>query len=294
MKSSLTLSHFLLVIVLSAAVAFGVVKVVAPAGQGGAAAHKETAFERVMRTNTLRCAYLVMPPQFSMDPNTKAFSGVSYDVVMEAAKRLSLKVDWVEEVNFMNVAEGFKTGRYDAFCLASYRWEPSARVMEYTIPIYKSTTDAYVRADDHRFDADLKAINDPSVKVAIVDGGEASAFIRAADFPASTAHSLPANTDPSFLLESVATKKADVSLSNPLMAMPYLASNPDKLRRIEGHAPIRAYSHALSFGKGEHDMVSMFNVAIDGMHDDGTINKILDKYEKIPNSFVRIKSPLSQ
>jgi ABC-type amino acid transport substrate-binding protein len=291
------LSHLAFVVILAAATALGVVKLAPPSAQNAATTApttKESAFQRVIRTNTLRCSYLVMPPQFTRDPNTGAFSGVSYDVVMEAAKRLSLNVDWVEEVNFMTVAEGLKTGRYDSFCLASYRWAPSSRVMEYTTPIYASTTDAYVRADDHRFDADLKAINDPSVTIAIIDGGEASAFIREADFPKSSAYSLSEGAGPSLLLESVATKKADVSLSNPLMAMPYLISNPGKLRRVEGHAPIRSYSHALSFAKGEHDLTSMFNVVLDGMRDDGTIDKILDQYEKIPHSFVRIKSPVAQ
>ncbi|MFA6279253.1 MAG: transporter substrate-binding domain-containing protein [Bdellovibrionales bacterium] len=280
----------LLTVLLSASVAFGVVKVAAPTTTSTV---KETAFERVIRTNTLRCAYLVMPPQFSRDPNTGAFSGVSYDIVMEAAKRLSLKVDWVEEVNFMTVPEGFKTNRYDSFCFSGYRWTPWSRVMEYTSPLFYSTTSVYVRADDHRFDANLKAINNPSVKIVISDGGEASAFIREADFPLSSSVSLPANIDHSLMLETVATKKADVALFNPLEAMPYLVSNPDKLRRVES-PPIRAYAHALSFAKGEHDLTSMFDVVLNEMSDDGTINKVLDKYELIPHSFVRIKSPVSQ
>jgi len=288
------LAQIALTVLLAGATALAVTQFAPSASVEGAAptlsAKKETAFERVVRTNTLRCGYLVMPPQFTRDPNTGAFSGVSYDVVTEATKRLQLKVEWVEEVNFLTFMEGFKTGRYDSICFSGYRWTPWAVKLEYSQPLFYTTTDAYVRADDHRFDNNLMLINDPSIKVVVSDDGEASTFIRADVFPQSSTYSLPVNVDHSMMLESVATKKADVALFNPMEGMPYLTANPGKLRRVEGHPPIRLYSHALSFAKGEHDLTSMFNVVLEEMHTDGTINKILDKYEAIPNSFVRVKS----
>jgi len=94
------------------------------------ASDKELTFDRVMRTNTLRCGYVVLPPQFIQDPKTGHFSGVAYDVVMEVAKRLQLKVEWTEQVNFATVGEGLKAGRYDAFCLTTYRWSNLARVFD--------------------------------------------------------------------------------------------------------------------------------------------------------------------
>ncbi|MGE4352427.1 MAG: substrate-binding periplasmic protein [Bdellovibrionales bacterium] len=283
------LSHLILIILLSAATAFAVGRYVTPKSEQ-AAAHKETAFERVTRTGTLRCGYVVMPPQLGRDPNNGAFYGIAYDIMTEAAKRLGLNVEWTEEVNFITMAEGFKTGRYDSFCFTAYRWIPSARAMDFTKPLFYMTTNAYVRADDHRFDGDLNTINTPSVKVAMVDG-EATVAIRAEEFPNSGVFTMPQNTDMGILLESINAHKADVALLNPLQVMPYLLSHPGKIRRIEGHKPIRAWSLGFGFGKGEYDLVAMFNLVIDEMHTDGTIDKVLDKYEAVPNSFVRIKSP---
>src|SRR5262249_13075574 len=80
------------------------------------AARPPTAFERVTASGTLRCAYIVIPPRFVKDPQTGGFSGIAYDIVEEMAKSLNLKVDWAEEVNFGTLAEGLKTGRYDAVC----------------------------------------------------------------------------------------------------------------------------------------------------------------------------------
>jgi ABC-type amino acid transport substrate-binding protein len=255
------------------------------------AADKESAFDRVMRTNTLRCGYVVIPPQFTLDPKTGQMSGVAYDVVMEAAKRLHLKVEWTEQVNFATVGAGIASGRYDAFCLTTYRWSTLARVFDYTDPIFYSTTDTYARAGDNRFDNNLSAINDPKITVATIDG-EGGEVIYNEDFPHAKDYSMPQDTDMSMLLNVVASSKADVTFENPLMAMPFLVANPGKVKRVPAANPIRAYAHALAFGKGEQELVSTFNVVLDEMRNSGAIDKILDKYEAIPHSFIRVKSPV--
>ena len=285
------LSHLALVVALSAVTAFAVGKYTA--APAPSAAKQETAFERVMRTGTLRCGYAVMPPHIVRDPNTGNMSGLSYELMNEAAKRLNLTANWSEEVTFSNLAEGFKSKRYDALCVAGYRWVPMARALEYSVPLFYTTTHAYARADDLRFDNNLQAIDDPTVKIVITDGAEASSFIRSELFPHSGAYSVPGNQEQSFLLEAVATRKADIALFNVMEAMPYLVSNPDKLRRIPAENSLKAFAHAFSFGKGEHALTSMFDVALTEMLTDGTIDKILDKYEAIPDSFVRIKSPIT-
>lgn len=259
--------------------------------QPACAAEKESAFDRVMRTNTLRCSYVILPPQFILDPKTGQFSGVAYDVVTEIANRLHLKVEWTEQVNFATVGEGMKAGRYDAFCLTTYRWSNLARVFDYTNPIFYSTTDAYTRGGDNRFDNNLNAINDNKIKIASIDG-EGAETIRNEDFPAAQLVTMPQDTPISMLLETVATGKADVAFTNPLIVMPYALAKPGTVKRVPSRYPIRAYAHALAFGKGEQEMVSTFNIVLDEMLNSGVIDKILDKYEKIPDSFIRVKAPV--
>jgi len=74
---------------------------------------KETAYERVMRTKTLRCAYSVWRPFFSKDPNTGEISGVVPELFDKAAQDLGLKIEYTEEVNPAQMFEGFSTNRYD-------------------------------------------------------------------------------------------------------------------------------------------------------------------------------------
>lgn len=263
------------------------------AGQAQAAPQTEKAFDRVMRTGVLRCGYVVLPPQLNRDPNTGAMSGVAYDIVTEAARRLNLKVEWTEEVTFATMGEGIKSGRYDAFCLTTYRWAPMARVFDYTDTLFFSTVDAYVRADDQRFDQNLQAIDAASVTVAIIDG-EGGEAIRAEKFAKAKTLSMPQNTPVAEMFEAVASGKADVTFANPLMAIPFLANKPGVLKRVTGHLPLRSYAHALAFGKGEAELVSTFNIALDEMRNCGVIDQILDRHEKIPHSFLRLLSDVAR
>lgn len=52
------------VVLLSALTALAVVKATVPDAQGA----QETAFHHVMRTQTIRCGYIISPPFFALDP----------------------------------------------------------------------------------------------------------------------------------------------------------------------------------------------------------------------------------
>lgn len=56
-------------------------------GANGGKAPKETAFERIMRTGTMRCGYVVWAPYLSVDPKTGQMGGVAYDYTMAPCAR---------------------------------------------------------------------------------------------------------------------------------------------------------------------------------------------------------------
>ena len=61
-------SHILLVLILSAAIAFGVVKLTAQHSSDTPV--QESAYDRVLRTGELRCGYAFWPKVFMKDPQT--------------------------------------------------------------------------------------------------------------------------------------------------------------------------------------------------------------------------------
>ncbi|HOO50711.1 MAG TPA: ABC transporter substrate-binding protein, partial [Alphaproteobacteria bacterium] len=131
------------------------------------AAEKESVFDRVMRTGTIRCGYFPYAPTLIIDPNTKEMSGIFYEIIEEMGRRLSLKVEWAEEVDYGVIAEGFKTNRYDMFCNTVWPTPERVRESSFSIPVFYSTVDIFVRTDDHRFDEDFSKLNDPSIMLAI-------------------------------------------------------------------------------------------------------------------------------
>jgi polar amino acid transport system substrate-binding protein len=250
-------------------------------------ARAETAWERVEKTRTLRCGYIILPPEFVKDVNTGKFSGVAYDVTNEIAKRLGLKVEWTEEVTFPTMAEGLKAGRYDALCFTLYRNTQRALVMDFTMPLFATPTLTFARHGDTRFDHNLAAIDNASVTIATVDG-EMSSIIAKDQFPKAKTHSLPQTTPLSDMLLSVASGKADVTFINAAAAMPYLEKNPDTLHLVALDRPVNLYSHGLAMGLGEHTLKSALNVALAEMIDQGELDRILDQYEKAPGALYRL------
>ena len=69
-------------------------------GDSPAISSRETAYDRVMRTRTLRCGYVLYAPAVMKSLNTGAFSGIVYEITELMGKRLGLKVEWAEEVSF--------------------------------------------------------------------------------------------------------------------------------------------------------------------------------------------------
>ncbi|HRK97081.1 MAG TPA: transporter substrate-binding domain-containing protein [Alphaproteobacteria bacterium] len=247
---------------------------------------KESAYDRVIRTGVLRCGYILLPPETIKDMNTGKLSGIAFDLTEEVAKRLGVKVNWIEEVNFSTMTEGLNSNRYDAVCFSLYRYSLGAKFADFSVPLFYSKTGIYVREDDHRFDKDFSLINSEDITIATVDG-EMSHFIAQDDFPNAKTLSMPQSTDLSQMMVSVETKKADVTFLNGIVAKGYMDANLGKIRDISGDAPLRVYSHGLMFAKGQYDLVKTIDLILSEMHDHGAIDKILDRYDPSGTTYFR-------
>jgi ABC-type amino acid transport substrate-binding protein len=144
--------------------------------------HAETALDRVLRTGKIRCSYAIYSSYFRKDPNTGALTGIFHDVMEEVGKNAGLKIDWTEEVGYVNIFPGLESNRCDAFCGGLWPNASRAKAAAFSIPINYSAITTWVRPDDHRFDQDLRLINDPSVRIATLDGAMED-LIAKTDFP---------------------------------------------------------------------------------------------------------------
>jgi polar amino acid transport system substrate-binding protein len=256
------------------------------------ASDKESVYDRVMRTGTLRCSYVIYEPAVMKDPNTGAFSGFSYDIVNRLGENLGLKVKWIEEVGTGTMIEGFKSDRYDMICTPFWRDSERGRASDFSAPFYYSPMGIWVRPDDHRFDHNLAALNDPKVTLSVMDGTTLTVLARQ-DFPKAKTLTIPQLSPLTDLLLNVAMKKADAVAIDNYLAKEYLAGNPRSIREITADKPIRVYANSYMFKLGEPAFKAMIDSALTELLNNGYVDEMITKYEKYPGTFYRVEKPYS-
>lgn len=192
---------------------------------GSSAAITETAYDRVIRTGTIRCGYGISPPALVKDVNTGQLSGLDYDIWQAIGRQLGLKIEWVEEAGWGNFIEGLRTGRYDAFCSQLWTDTNRSKFLTLTNPIIYSFVNTYVRSNDHRFDDGLQTINASNVTIPVVEG-DVTKMMANIRFPNAKQLVLPQTSTISDMFLSVMTKKADAVSFEQAMFADFDKKNP--------------------------------------------------------------------
>lgn len=255
-----------------------------------ACAENNQLYDRVMRSGKLRAAYASYPPLLIKDPNKKKFSGIGYDILELACKRLGLKLEMTEEVHWGVMIEGLKTNRYDIMACPIWANATRAKAVDFSRPLCYSTIYAYTKYGDKRIESSLKNLNSPKFKVASIDA-EMGDIITKSDFPQMKRLSLPQMADISDLLMSVSTGKADVTFIEPVFAHNFVKHNPNSVQNITPNKPVRIFPNTFMFNTGEEKFKAMLNLTLDEMLNNGDIDKILNKYEPFPKAYLRVAKP---
>ena len=229
-------------------------------------------------------------PVVKKDPNTGEISGILVDLLNDMTKRLSLKLEWTEEVPYVTAFEGLKNGRYDAVCTALWGWPEQARVGLLVGPMYYYPLGIWVRADDHRFDTNRAAINNPDIKISGVDGTFPLDAAKT-DFPKAQALALPQTSDYTQPLMEVMTQKADITFMDNNIGLRFLAANPGSVRNIATMPPYRIYGQFIMVAMGEHNLHSMLQSTSNIMVLDGTVDRVLKQHEAGVNGYYRVAPP---
>ncbi len=246
----------------------------------------------VFANKTIEVGYISYPPGFIVNPNTNEKSGIFNDLLVEIAKRNNLKIDYKEEVTWATMIEALKTDRVNLIANPVWATKERKENADFTKPVYFSPIGIYVRANDDRFDKDRTKINDPSVKIAAVDG-EVNNFIAKSDFPKAELKPFPNNIDVAQLFLEIQTNKKDVTFAEPMFAYDYMQKNPVKLKNIGAKSPIRNYPNCFMYKKGESKVGDFLNAQIDQLIKDGTIDKIIAKYEPFKGAVIRATDSLA-
>lgn len=252
---------------------------------------KETVFDRVTSSNTIRCGYYLWSPVLQKDIKTGDFSGISYDVMEEIGRRLSIKIEWVEEAGMDVILQGMNNDRYDMVCAPLYTLGARARSAFFTTPLFYAPLYLIVRAEDRRFDKDYKILNSPDFTVAVIEG-EATAILAAQRLPKATIHTVPQIQGYSFVLKDVALGKADVTISDEVSVADFNKNNQEKLRVIKVPFTVNAASYPVAQDSKFKELIS---VSVDELLRDGWFeNLLVTKYPDFYNEIMPVAKPYGE
>jgi polar amino acid transport system substrate-binding protein len=249
---------------------------------GGAKITKKTLLDKVLSRGELEIGYVVNPPALIKDPNTGKLSGIYYDAVELMAKNLSLKANWREEVGWGTMNEGLYTGRYDMVVGGIWPSASRSKKVDFSIPLYYSAMNAYVRADDYRFSTP-NDINQEGVIIATLDG-EMGSIIAKNDYPNVKTLSLPDNSSIARQILNVKTKKADITFVEKVVAEEFLANNPGTIKN-PFDTYMRIFGNTIALPKGEEGFSSMINTSMQEIINSNDALRIVKSYENYPDSF---------
>jgi ABC-type amino acid transport substrate-binding protein len=156
--------------------------------------------------------------------------------------------------------------------------------------MFYSSVKAYGRANETRFMNNLSAINSPKIKIAVIDGAMEDLIART-DFPKATRISLTQLSPFAQNLLNISSGKADVTFAEPGIVSIFLKSNPRALKELAPDMPLRIFGNAYVFKLGEVKFKSMFNTALNEIINNGTVDRLLKKYEPAPGVFLRTALP---
>lgn len=240
--------------------------------------------QKILASKEIRVGYIVYPPGLIKDPNSGQLSGIFYDALNEAGKKLGVKVTWAGETTWGTMLEDINSGKFDM--IGSPVWQSAARStqVEFSVPLMYSVIAVYARPNDHRFDNNYDAINSSDVRISIIDG-ELAQSITKERFPNAKVVSLPQTADVSQNYLNIASGKADVVIEEIPTANDYLKNNPGSIRNVQPNNPITINGNTMLVPHNQLAFKNMLNTALQEELNTGYIDMLIKKYQTSDNSF---------
>lgn len=245
-----------------------------------APAHAEDAFDRVIKTRTLNCGYIIVPPYIIKDPNTGKMSGINYDMLEAVGKYLDLKINWSTEIGVGDVAAALSANKFDVICQTM--WPSAARFRGMTFanrPQFYSAIYAVARADDKRFDGDLSKANDQSIKAVAVEGDVTMDLVHER-LPKATIVPLSPTIGLGDYLMQLTTKKADILFMDKGSIKDFSKTNPGQIKIVENLPPARIFGEHLAVKLGEYRLRDILDMATLQLVNDGVFEELVKKYSQ--------------
>ena len=209
------------------------------------------------------------------DPKTGEGIGWEYDAFNEIGKRLNLKVEW-KQASWDTMIEAVRNGQFDVGMDGITITDERKKQVDFSDAYMVSQQFMLVRADEKRFTDAKSFAADKDLLVGaqagttnfyvavnnILDGNEKNPRVKLFDtFGAS--------------VQALKTGDVDLVLMDKTSASGYMGASPNSFKIIG--EPLGTEEFGFIFKPGS-DLVAPVNAAIKAMMDDGTIDKLNQKW----------------
>jgi polar amino acid transport system substrate-binding protein len=209
------------------------------------------------------------------DPKTGEGIGWEYDAFNEIAKRLNLKVEW-NLASWDTMIQAVREGQFDVGMDGITINDERKQQVDFSDPYMVSQQFMLVRADEDRF-ADAKSFAADSELLVgaqagttnfyvavynVLDGDEANPRIKLFDTFGTSVQALKAGD-------------VDTVLMDATSAQGYMGASPDSFKIVGEPLGTEEFGFILTPGS---DLVAPINAALQSMKDDGTVEKLNQKW----------------
>lgn len=260
-----------------------------PPSGNGELKRQETTLERLARTKTFRCGYILYPPYLEKDPNTGKLHGIGFDMTEEIAKTLGQKVEWAEEVPVGGEIATLAKGSVDAICSITGAYDANIfDRLAFSDYLFIVKNRVYARANDDRFKGPvrLEALNREDISFAGIEGDTSFIFPQMLA-PKAKMKSLPALSETAQLFQDVKFSKADLLMVEAAPGMKAMQANPDVFRIVDVQNPLPSYAAQIAFSKRDLDLRDTFNETIRFMKLNAQFDPILNTYDPTGQVLIR-------
>ena len=229
--------------------------------------------ERIEKEKAFKIGFIPSPPGVIKDPKTGELSGYYIDTVRVICEQMGVKPVFVEAAWGTFVA-GLQSGQFDLSIAATFATIPRAMAVDFTHPIHYLGYSAVVKKGDARFKS-LGDIDQPGIKVAVVQGAAGHEYAKQ-NFKNAQLTVL-ATSDLTAPFVEVTAGRVDVGIEDAWATKRYAAAHPEVVD-LFAERPYNVLPIAWAVRKGEYDLLTFMNTALDYMLINGKLDQLASKY----------------
>lgn len=232
--------------------------------------------DRIEKTGELHAGYGVYPPYTQEDPNTKAVSGLSVEIIENIAKELKCKVVW-HRLNWNTMSVDLKRAEYDVIADPIFQTIPRAREFAFTEPYaYFPDGIAVVRKDDNRF-SKFDDLDREGITIAVGQGWASETLVKNR-FMRAKILSVQTMSDLLQVFNEVLSGRADLAVADGADAERFVNEHRDQVKALWLNNPPAFMPAGFALRPSDTEGASFLTICIRNLRATGVLDALARKY----------------